>query len=183
LVQGAQDARDARIGAVGAGVVRQLYNEGKSEEAQKMAKDLAVQQGAALVNFIPAGLAVNKGVPWVMTNMVLPVLGGEVVNEVTRKVTDNKYNSFGNFVYHNTPLSRLTDGTDSNIFVKGFSEMLNPAYLFPYGKTVGYAMDGLQSLTNAYNNLPVKIKFTPRENFRYRNIGGKMVDAKSYPGK
>lgn len=226
LVQGAQDARDARIGAVGAGVVRQLYNEGKSEEAQKMAKDLAIQQGAALVNFIPAGLAVNKGVPWVMTNMVLPVLGGEVVNEVTRKVTDNKYNSFGNFVYHNTPLSRLTDGTDSNIFVKGFSEMLNPAYLFPYGKTVGYAMDGLQSLTNAYNNLPVKIKFTPRENFRYRNIGGdntgvfdllesgvvrppsnetlpksktillrktftipffghkgKMVDAKSYPGK
>lgn len=172
LVQGAQDARDAKIGAIGAGTVRQLYNEGKSEEAQEMAKNLAIQQGTALINFIPAGFAANKGLPWVMTNMALPVLGGEVVNEITRKVSDNKYDSFGDFVYHNTPLSRLKDGTDSNIFVKGFSEMLNPAYLFPYGNAIGSAMDGLQSLTNAYNNLPIKIKFTPRENFRYRNIGG-----------
>lgn len=172
LVQGAQDARDAKVGAVGAGTVRQLYNEGKSEEAQEMAKNLAIQQGTALVNFIPAGFAANKGLPWVMTNIALPVLGGEVVNETTRKVSDNKYNSFGDFVYHNTPLSRLKDGTDSNIFVKGFSEMLNPAYLFPYGKAVGYAIDGANALSNAYNNLPVKIKFAPRENFRYRNIGG-----------
>ena len=63
LVQGAQDARDARIGAVGAGTIRQLYNEGKSKEAQEMAKNLAIQQGTALVNFIPAGFAINKGLP------------------------------------------------------------------------------------------------------------------------
>lgn len=110
--------------------------------------------------------------PWIAKNVALPVLGGEVVNEGTRKVSDNKYNSFGDFVYRNTPLSRLKDGTDSNIITKGFAEMLNPAYLFPYGKVVGYAMDGARSLSNAYNNLPVKIKFAPRENFRYRNIGG-----------
>jgi hypothetical protein len=108
-----------------------------------------------------------------MKNMALPVLGGEVVNETTRKVSDNKYNSFGDFVYHNTPLSRLKDGTDSNMFVKGFAEMFNPAYLFPYGRAVGYVMNGARTMYNAYNNLPVKIKFTPRENFRYRNIGGK----------
>lgn len=48
LVQGAQDARDAKVGAIGAGTVRQLYNEGKSEEAQEMAKNLAIAQGSAL---------------------------------------------------------------------------------------------------------------------------------------
>lgn len=48
LVQGAQDARDAKVGAVGAGTVRQLYNEGKSEEAQEMARNLAIAQGSAL---------------------------------------------------------------------------------------------------------------------------------------
>lgn len=48
MVQGAQDARDAKVGAVGAGIVRQLYNEGKSEEAQEMAKNLSIAQGSAL---------------------------------------------------------------------------------------------------------------------------------------
>lgn len=172
LVQGAQDARDAKIGAVGAGTVRQLYNEGKSEEAQEMARNLAVQQGTALVNFIPAGFAVNKGLPWVMTNMALPVLGGEVVNETTRKISDNKYNSFGDFVYNGSRLANVANGTFMETPLRFVTDMSNPAYWAPYGKALRHTIEGLQSLTNAYNNLPVKIKFTPRENFRYRNIGG-----------
>ena len=92
--------------------------------------------------------------PWIAKNVALPVLGGEVVNEVTRKVSDNKYDSFGDFVYNNTFLSRLKDGTDSNIFVKGFSEMLNPAYLFPYGKitqTIGPIID--KSISSTVGNI------------------------------
>lgn len=172
LVQGAQDARDAKVGAVGAGTVRQLYNEGKSEEAQEMAKNLAIQQGTALVNFIPAGFAANKGLPWVMTNMALPVLGGEVVNEGTRKVSNNKYNSFGDFVYNGIKLANVANGTFMETPLRFIADMSNPAYWAPYGKALSHTIEGLQSLTNAYNNLPVKIKFTPRENFRYRNIGG-----------
>ena len=172
LVQGAQDARDAKVGAVGAGTVRQLYNEGKSKEAQEMAKNLAIQQGTALVNFIPAGFAANKGLPWVMTNMALPVLGGEVVNEGTRKVSNNKYNSFGNFVYNWSKLANVANGTFMETPLRFIADMSNPAYWATYGKALSHTIEGLQSLTNAYNNLPVKIKFTPRENFRYRNIGG-----------
>lgn len=172
LVQGAQDARDAKVGAVGAGTVRQLYNEGKSEEAQEMAKNLAIQQGTALVNFIPAGFTVNKGLPWVMTNMALPVLGGEVVNETTRKVSNNKYNSFGDFVYNGSGLANIANDTFMETPLRFITDMSNPAYWTPYGKAVGYVIDGANTLSNAYNNLPVKIKFTPRENFRYRNIGG-----------
>jgi hypothetical protein len=34
------------------------------------------------------------------------MLGGEVVNEGTRKVSNNKCNSFGDFVYRSTPLEK-----------------------------------------------------------------------------
>lgn len=149
------------------------YNDPGVIQLREKALPTAVKAGLlggtgvyALAAYGPLAM-VNFG----MKNIALPVLGGEVVNEVTRKVSDNKYNSFGDFVYNNTPLSKLKDGTDSNIFVKGFSEMFNPAYLFPYGKAVKTTMDGVQSAVNTYNNLPVKIKFGPRENFRYRNIG------------
>lgn len=68
LVQGAQDARDAKVGAVGAGTVRQLYNEGKSEEAQEMARNLAVIQTGALSLFPTAGSLFSYGLlPTVVT--------------------------------------------------------------------------------------------------------------------
>jgi hypothetical protein len=103
----------------------------------------------------------------------LPVLGGEVVNEVTRKVSDNKYNSFGDFVYNGSGLANVANDTFMETPLRFITDMSNPAYWTPYGKALRHTIEGLQSLTNAYNNLPVKIKFTPRVNFRYRNIGGK----------
>lgn len=106
-----------------------------------------------------------------MKNIALPVLGGEVINEVTRKVSNNKYNSFGDFVYNGSRLANVANGTFMETPFRFITDMSNPAYWIPYGKAVGYAMDGARTLSNAYNNLPVKIKFTPRENFRYRNIG------------
>ena len=112
------------------------------------------------------------GAPWIATNIALPVLGGEVLNETTRKVSDGYYNSFGDFVYRSTPLDNWTKDTWAETPVKFLADMTNPGYWAPYRKVAGYAMDGLKSLSSAYDNLPIQIKFTPRENFRYRNIGG-----------
>lgn len=108
---------------------------GKGPLYDSMTKGIWNLIGAGIgAGFAPVILPkVISTTPWIMRNIALPYLGGEVINDVTRKASYNKYNSFGDFVYHNTPLSRLNDGTDSNIFVKGFSEMLNPAYLF-HGK-------------------------------------------------
>ena len=41
LGEAAQDSRDARVGAIGAGQIRQLYNQGKTEEAKELAKSYA----------------------------------------------------------------------------------------------------------------------------------------------
>jgi hypothetical protein len=41
ILEGSRMSRDARIGAVGAEPIRQLYSEGKTEEAQQRAKELA----------------------------------------------------------------------------------------------------------------------------------------------
>lgn len=111
-------------------------------------------------------------IPWAATNVVLPLLGGEAANEVTRKVSNNKYNSFGDFVYNGSGLANVANGTFMETPLRFITDMSNPGYWAPYGKAIGYAMDGTRTLYNAYNNLPVKIKFTPRVNFRYRNIGG-----------
>ena len=110
---------------------------------------------------------------WIAKNVVLPVLGGEVVNNVTRNVSDGYYNSFGDFIYRSTPLDNWTKDTWAETPVKFLADMTNPGYWAPYRKVAGYAMDGLKSLSSAYDNLPIQLKFTPRENFRYRNIGGK----------
>lgn len=186
-----------------------------------------------IVGSLPAAYATGTllgagiyGAPWIATNIALPFLGGEVLNETTRKVSDGYYNSFGDFVYRSTPLDNWTRDTWTETPAKFIADMSNPGYWAPYRKVAGYAMDGFKSLSSAYDNLPIKIKFTPRENFRYRNIGGddtgvldllesgvvrppsnetlpksktillrktftipffghkgKMVDAKSYPGK
>ena len=71
LVQGAQDARDAKVGAVGAGTVRQLYNEGKSEEAQEMSKNLSLIQTGAISLFPTVASLVSYGLlPTVVTEGV-----------------------------------------------------------------------------------------------------------------
>lgn len=85
-------------------------------------------------------------VPWVATNVGLPLLAGETVNEVTRKVSNGYYNSFGDFVYRSTPLEKWTNGTWMEEPTKFIADMTNPGYAIGgYGKTIS---DKVMNLTD-----------------------------------
>jgi hypothetical protein len=58
----------------------------------------------------------------------LPWLAGETVNEVTRKVSDNKYNSFGDFVYNGSGLANVANDTFMETPLRFITDMSNPAY-------------------------------------------------------
>ena len=59
IAEGGRMSRDARIGAIGAEPVRQLYHEGKTEEAQELAKQYAKANIAGMT--MAAGAANTAG--------------------------------------------------------------------------------------------------------------------------
>lgn len=72
--------------------------------------------------------------PWFLTNVMLPLLSGEVANEVVRKVSDGYYNSVGDFVYRSTPLDDWTKDTWLETPTKFVADMTNIGYWAPYKK-------------------------------------------------
>lgn len=142
------------------------------EEALPTALKAGLIGGAGLYGIATYGLP--TALSWTAKNIALPMLGGEVVNETTRRFSDNKYNTFGDFVYNGSGLSQVANGTFAETPLRFISDMTNPGYLTGlYAKSlVNSGINAVDRLATAYDNLPVKIKFSPRENFRYRNIGG-----------
>lgn len=71
ISEGGRMARDARIGAVGAGPIRQLYKEGKTEEAQELAKQYAKANIAGMTMVAgaanPYGIIGDLGITTVST--------------------------------------------------------------------------------------------------------------------
>ena len=114
-------------------------------------------------------------IPWIMKNVAIPIIGGEIVNDVTRKVSDGYYSSFGDFVYRSTPLDDWTKDTWAETPTKFVTDMSNPGYWAPYGKIVNGFKNIVPAITKTYNK-PVKINSTPRGALRYRaNPNGKSA--------
>lgn len=114
LVQGAQDARDAKIGAVGAGTVRQLYNEGKPEEAQEMAKNLTIAQGSALSLY--GGKPLLSTVWKILNHPITQTIGtiDGFRNLFTGNGVKKTYNHFKNGEYGRASLSLAGDILDAS---------------------------------------------------------------------
>ena len=104
--------------------------------------------------------------PWIAKNVVLPILGGEVVNEVTRKISNNYYKDFGDWLYRSTPLDNWTKGTLAETPTRFVADMCNPGYWAPYGKIVNGFKNTVSTITKIYNK-PVKIDSTPRRDLKY----------------
>ena len=136
FVQGAQDARDAKVGAIGAGTVRQLYNEGKSEEAQEMARNLAVIQTGAISLFPTAGSVFSYGLlPTVVTEGV--GLAASSIGYNVGKTLDKQYK---------TSWIAPSLGTLSGLFRggaawKGFSKLTQTGNIPYWGITKQYLSD------------------------------------------
>ena len=73
-------------------------------------------------------------VPWVAKNIALPWLGGEVVNGFTNWMTDGKYDSFGDWIYNETPLNKWTKGTWLEQPTRFVADIPNLGYWAPYSK-------------------------------------------------
>ena len=104
--------------------------------------------------------------PWIAKNVVLPVLGGEVVNEATRKISNNYYEDFGDWLYRSTPLDNWTKGTWAETPTRFVTDMSNPGYWAPYSKIVTGFKNIVPTITKTYNK-SVKINSTPRGALRY----------------
>lgn len=158
----------------------------QSAADKKFYKDLGITF-AAVEAGIPAAFGASavlagaiatapKWIPWVATNVVLPALGGAVVDDVTRGISGNYYNSFGDFVYRGSGLNQLTDGTWAETPAKFLADMTNPGYWSPYSKTSKYAPK-VGEFFSKHNPWPTIYE-------TYKNIGvvkpikdiGKVVD-------
>ena len=141
-------------------------------EVEQLRKSLPVIGAAAIAGTAVANPATY---PWVAKNVVLPVLGGEVVNEATRKISNNYYRDFGDWLYRSTPLERWTKGTWAETPTKFVADMTNPGYWAPYGKIVKGFNNIVPTITKTYSK-PVKINSTPRGALRYwANPNGKSA--------
>lgn len=98
--------------------------------------------------------------PGTYTNFVLPMLGGEVVDELTKKASDNKYNSFGDFVYDGSGLANIANGTFMETPLRFVTGMSNPGYWAPYGKVAPIIGKGIDKLGS---NLQKAGFFTPSD--------------------
>jgi hypothetical protein len=63
-----------------------------------------------------------------MKNIALPSLGGEVVNEATRELSDNKFSSFGDFVYNGSGLANIANDTFMETPLRFVSDITNLGY-------------------------------------------------------
>ena len=72
--------------------------------------------------------------PWILKNIALPIMGGELVNEITRKISGGHYDGFGDWLYRSTPLEDWTKDTWLEEPIKFATDLTNPGYLAPYGK-------------------------------------------------
>lgn len=109
---------------------------GKGPLYDSMTKGIWSSIGAGIgAGFAPAILPkVISATPWIMKNMALPYLGGEVINDVTRKASHNKYDSFGDFVYNGSGLANIANDTFMETPLRFVSDMTNLGYWSPYGK-------------------------------------------------
>ena len=80
LVSGLQDARDSRIGAVGAGPVRELYNEGRDTEASNYAQNYALANLGGALGAVGANSAIGYTAASNMVNPGSVLLGEEMTS-------------------------------------------------------------------------------------------------------
>lgn len=113
---------------------------------------------------IPAIASLNWIVPGITTLLTNPVsrkyivegvlgyLGGQTVDKVTKKVSNNKYQSFGEYAYDASGLKRWTEGT-------WFED---PARLIAEGTNPGYYVAGLaKPIQNTVLQVSNKINTSP----------------------
>lgn len=160
---------DARyiLGKTGEAVARDRRG---YEGLQKFA--MAAPLVAASGLFAPAlGQAAVKATPWIMKNIAIPVLGGEIVNEGIKYFSNGQYGGFSDWAYKNSGLDKLSEGTKAEPYVRTSLEMFNPGF---YGSKLltKNTLDLTKKLvSDVYDKAPIKIRYGGRKGFRYRNIG------------
>ena len=89
--------------------------------------------------------AISSGVK----NIILPTLGGEIMNELTRQSSDGKYQDVGDFAYQTSGIGNLVNKTWAEDPARFVTNMINPGYYVPYGNVVSLIDDGINAAQKA----------------------------------
>lgn len=113
---------------------------------------------------IPAFTTLNWAIPGLVTLFTNPVtrkyivdgvvgyLGGKIVDNTTKNLSNNKYQSFGDYIYDTTGLKKWAENTSLELPAQVLAEMTNP----------GYYVSGLaKPFANMMFNIGSKIKSQP----------------------
>lgn len=196
--EGGRMARDARIGAVGAEPIREMYNNEQAEDAQRLAKQylkaniagIAAATGAAALGASPTPMtapeffayAQQQALPATTrfaSKYAVPFLasmvGGEAVNKGSEALTGK---TFGENLYDDVVSKVLPESAKNNTTVQTLgpiiSEFLNPGYTFG-----GYAgVKTANRLIDSSLNKGIRAAKAPQSTTKpeYSNWGGEFVD-------
>lgn len=97
---------------------------------------------------------------------ILGYLGGQVMDEATRELSNNRYSTFGDYVYNASGLSNLTKNTIFEEPTRFVSEMTNPGY---------YVSATAKPIYNIYHTINSSIKPGPTL-IKYRNTRQNIKD-------
>lgn len=189
VLSGSMDARDARRGIVGASHIRQLYNEGRSEEAQDLAKryftanTIGIGLGAAApftISPFTAGVAKAVG-----KNMLKGTFDYMLADGVTRAVTgkdimtnvnntvkgvfgDNKYTNFAtNYVTPFLPIPVFGTGKFGETATTVGKNVLNEVYS---------KLSNIKSIINNFKNRVYSFNLPKNNNWFYRQVGDEAIN-------
>lgn len=137
--------------------LRQEYGGNKSDKQMGQAVN-------KLAFAIPAFTTLNWAIPGLATLFTNPAtkkyivdgavgyLGGSIIDNITKSTSNNKYQSFSDYIYNTSGLRKLAENTSLESPTRLFTEMINP----------GYYISGLtKPFANMMFNVGSKIKSRP----------------------
>ena len=117
-------------------LLRKAYGGNESDKRLGQAVQVvanAIPATTAAVMATPAitSIVVNPAIKKFVLDSILGLLGGKAMDEITTRVSEGKYKTFGDYAYNASGLSFLTGGTKAEGFARAVADLTNPGYYTP----------------------------------------------------
>lgn len=113
-------------------LLRKAYGGNESDKRLGQAVQVvanAIPAATAAVMTTPAiSIVINPATKKFVLDSILGLLGGKTMDEITTRVSEGKYKTFGDYVYSASGLSSLTGGTKAEGFARAVADLTNPGY-------------------------------------------------------
>lgn len=114
-------------------LLRKAYGGNESDKrlgqaVQVVANAIPATTAAVMVTPAITSIVVNPATKKFVLDSILGLLGGKTMDEITTRVSEGKYKTFGNYAYNASGLSSLTGGTKVEGFARAVADLTNPGY-------------------------------------------------------